>query len=143
MANSEYEFCGKHLIASYMSCNLERLSDHRGLDKAMREAIEASGATILEASTQVFPGAGLTSVYLLSESHASIHTYPEHSACFIDIFTCGFTCDPHKFDSVLSDYLQAGKVSRRILIRGESNTVDFEEDSTVDVSHVEPASVGA
>ncbi len=30
-------------------------------------------------------------LYLLSESHFSIHTWPEHGACAIDFYHCGET----------------------------------------------------
>jgi S-adenosylmethionine decarboxylase len=40
-----------------------------------------------EAGHQFSPH-GYTQVYLLSESHFSIHTYPETASCHIDIFCC-------------------------------------------------------
>jgi len=40
-------------------------------------------------SLSLFPGGGLTAVFLLSESHLSIHTWPEHSFVALDIYTCG------------------------------------------------------
>ena len=140
-STSEYEFCGKHLIASYLDCDSDRVLDEDSLDEAMKMAIQASGATILKASTHVFPGAGLTSVYVLAESHASIHTYPEHSSCFADIFTCGTTCDPIKFDQVLVEYFKPKKISRKLLWRGEHNSVDFKEEEVRFELKEEPAPV--
>ncbi len=60
---------------------------------------------------------GMTSVLLLSESHASIHTYPEHEACFVDLFTCGHSCSAEKFDEVMCDYLRPAQVQRRLMLR--------------------------
>jgi S-adenosylmethionine decarboxylase proenzyme len=51
-------------------------------------ALTRAGATILQALTHVFPGAGLTSVLILSESHAALHTWPETGTVHIDIFSC-------------------------------------------------------
>ena len=31
---------------------------------------------------------GYTYAFVLSESHFTIHTYPEHKSCYIDIFCC-------------------------------------------------------
>ena len=119
--SAEYEFGGRHLIASYIDCEPQSLSDTRELDKAMRTAIEASGATILKDSRHTFEGGGVTNVYLLSESHASIHTYPEHNSCFVDIFTCGYECDPTKFDAVLLEYFKPKATSKRLTNRGVMN----------------------
>ncbi len=127
-ASTQFEFCGKHLIASYSGCRLERLEDKGGVDSVMRLAVEASGATVVDAALHVFPGAGMTCVYVLAESHASIHTYPEHSSCFVDIFTCGYECDPLKFDAVLTQYFQPERVSRQLILRGGESSSSFAEN---------------
>lgn len=122
-ANEEYAFCGKHFIASYSGCNQEALNDYRRLEEVMLEAARASGATILNSSKHVFSPNGLTMVILISESHASIHTYPEFQSCFVDLFTCGDRCSSDRFDQVLRDYLTPEKVSTHSLIRHD----DIEE----------------
>jgi S-adenosylmethionine decarboxylase proenzyme len=35
-----------------------------------------------------FDPVGYTFAFILSESHFTIHTYPEHHSCYIDIFCC-------------------------------------------------------
>ena len=51
-------------------------------------ALGRAGATIVQALSHVFPGAGLTCVLILSESHAALHTWPESGTVHIDIFSC-------------------------------------------------------
>ncbi len=85
----------------------------------MHAAVKASGATLLNSVEHIFPPDGMTAVVLLSESHASIHTYPEHRSCFVDIFTCGTTCKVEAFDAVLRSFLRPRKHSRRIIGRHE------------------------
>lgn len=47
-------------------------------------------ASILGESKHKFPRpGGYTYMALLSTSHFSIHTWPEHSSAAIDLFTCG------------------------------------------------------
>jgi len=41
-----------------------------------------------------FPPCGYSYAYVLSESHFTIHTYPEHQSCYIDIFCCNPTFSP-------------------------------------------------
>jgi S-adenosylmethionine decarboxylase len=55
---------------------------------AFVEALERAGATVVQACSTVFPGAGLTCVLILSESHAVLHTWPETGTVNIDIFSC-------------------------------------------------------
>lgn len=118
--SEEHAFKGKHFIASYLACDLRAISDLDALIKAMDEAVRASGATILNQTPYVFPPNGLTIVYLLSESHASLHTYPECGACFVDLFTCGNRCSAEKFDQILRLYLQPKVVNARFFLRNET-----------------------
>lgn len=102
-----FEFKGAHFMASYYGCNQERLNDREGLLEILTEAIKSSGATLLKFVDYQFEPQGLTIVALLSESHASIHTYPEHGACFVDLFTCGMNCHYEEFNRLLETRLEA------------------------------------
>ena len=55
---------------------------------AFVSALEGAGATVVEALSHNFPGAGLTCVLILAESHAILHTWPESGIVHIDIFSC-------------------------------------------------------
>jgi S-adenosylmethionine decarboxylase len=112
-----HEFRGHHLIVSYKGCNTMALSDIGKLKEVFEDAVKASGATVLSSAAHVFAPDGLTMVILLSESHASIHTYPEYNACFIDLFTCGEKCDPTQFELILACYLRPQEVNRSLMLR--------------------------
>lgn len=55
---------------------------------AFVNALTDAGATVVHAHSHCFPGAGLTSVLILAESHAILHTWPETGTVNIDIFSC-------------------------------------------------------
>lgn len=114
---NDYQFLGRHMIAQYYDCNPEALRNVKKLAQVMNQAAKASGAHILKECEYVFPPDGLTMVLLLSESHASIHTYPEHRACFVDLFTCGTNCSAEKFDQVIREYLKPKEVDCKIIER--------------------------
>ena len=120
----EYQFHGRHFIANYTECDKEALSDVKELAKAFVDAVQECGATLLDSSYYVFEPNGMTMMVLLSESHASIHTYPEHNACFVDLFTCGTSCSAEKFDQALRSYLKPAEVVERMLIRNEQVACD-------------------
>jgi S-adenosylmethionine decarboxylase len=116
-ADGGYTFVGRHFVGSYLGCDMAALTNQQGLLAAMRAAVRASGATLLRTCEHAFPGGAITVVMLLSESHASIHTYPEYAGCFVDLFTCGLTCRAENFDAVLRAYLQPKEVEGRMLQR--------------------------
>lgn len=51
-------------------------------------ALRGAGATIVQELSHAYPGAGLTCVLVLRESHAVLHTWPETGTVNIDIFSC-------------------------------------------------------
>ena len=115
--SEEHGFIGFHLLANYTGCNAQALTNLDGLRKALASAARASGATVLTTSEHVFDTGGFSQVLLLSESHASIHTYPEVCSCFLDLFTCGTSCRPEKFEEIMRDYLQPAGVARQVVVR--------------------------
>jgi S-adenosylmethionine decarboxylase len=58
------------------------------LAQAFAAALQRAGGTIVERVSHHFPGAGLTCVLVLSESHAVLHTWPELGTVNVDIFSC-------------------------------------------------------
>ncbi|MCK4934685.1 MAG: adenosylmethionine decarboxylase [Simkaniaceae bacterium] len=114
----DHLFIGKHYLASYYDCDHEALINTEALKKCMLDAAASSGASILDTVDFTFSGDGITMVLLLEESHASIHTYPEYDACFVDLFTCGDKCSSYAFEETLMKYLIPKDAERQILSRG-------------------------
>ncbi len=50
--------------------------------------VEDAGATVVRGVSHYFPVVGLTSVLILTESHAVLHTWPESGTVHLDIFSC-------------------------------------------------------
>lgn len=113
----EYQFSGVHYMGSYMECDHDALCDLIALQEAMELAVKECGATLLTTSEYTFSPDAMTMVLLLSESHASIHTYPEYDACYVDLFTCGNRCDYKKFENALRNYLNPAHLETRIIKR--------------------------
>lgn len=118
-SSEEHAFRGKHFMASYLDCDPEAILALDALRYVMTAAVEASNANILAINSHEFIGGGITIVYLLSESHASIHTYPEENSCFVDLFTCGDDCSYTPFDEILRWYLRPKKAPTLLLLRDE------------------------
>lgn len=84
---------GRHLLLDGYGSDPERLNDRKLVEQALRSAIEAGGVTILKLSSHSFEPQGVTGYALLTESHISIHTWPEHRYFTADLFFCGGDID--------------------------------------------------
>jgi len=86
-------FAGTHLLLDLWGAS--GLDDPETIERALRDAAVAAGATILHGHFHHFsPNSGVSGVLVLAESHISIHTWPERDFAAIDIFMCG-ACDPY------------------------------------------------
>ena len=109
-------YAGLHLLVDLWDA--ERLNDCAGIEAVLREVAHAARATVLHGHFHVFtPHGGVTGVLLLSESHISIHTWPERNFAAIDMFMCA-GCDPRDGLPVLERYFQPGKMLVQDVRRG-------------------------
>lgn len=84
----------------------------------MVEAAEACGATVLSVQSKQFEPQGATVLVLLSESHLSIHTYPEKGFAALDCYTCGETVDPQLAIDYMLSVLKPTTAHAKKLVRG-------------------------
>jgi S-adenosylmethionine decarboxylase len=84
-----FDTVGAHVLADFWGCQFEKLDDPELLMESMRQAARKANMTILAEEAHKFEPQGFTGLLLLSESHISIHTYPEKGYAAIDVFTCG------------------------------------------------------
>lgn len=66
------------------------LLQHDDWKDFIRTAIARHGLTEVGASFHDFPGGGFTGVICLTESHISIHTWPEYGLFTYDVFLSNF-----------------------------------------------------
>jgi S-adenosylmethionine decarboxylase len=92
-------YAGTHLILDLWGA---RHLDRRDIiETAMRDAVQAAGATLLHIHLHRFtPGGGISGVAVLAESHISVHTWPERGFAAFDLFMCG-AADPSRCIPVL------------------------------------------
>ena len=117
-ANSSPPYDGRHVLADFHGC-AARLDDAGLVERALRDAVAAAGATILDLNLHHFgEGQGVTGVALLAESHLSIHTWPEHDYAALDLFLCGSRHDIDAALDVLADAFEPADISKRTIARG-------------------------
>lgn len=73
--------------------------------------LEECGATVVSGLSHHFPVVGLTSVLILTESHAVLHTWPESGTVHLDIFSCSPRLKSRAAIAALGAALGAERVS--------------------------------
>ncbi|GEN32774.1 MULTISPECIES: adenosylmethionine decarboxylase [Aneurinibacillus] len=114
----EYSTFGRHVAIDVWGVDFGLLNNADFLKNHMVEAAEACGATVLSVQAKQFEPQGATVLVMLSESHISIHTYPERGFAALDCYTCGETVDPQIAIDYMVSVLQPEKYYAKKLIRG-------------------------
>lgn len=115
---------GRHCIYELYKGNSDKLNDEAFVKEALIQAAHESGATLLNITSHKFEPQGVTALALLSESHISIHTWPELGYAAVDAFTCGSHTDPEKACNNLKQSFDSTKGFLRILKRLAAPTFD-------------------
>jgi S-adenosylmethionine decarboxylase len=109
-------FAGSHVLVDFWGAI--NLDNQELIEKALREAVETCGATLLHIHLHRFTeGGGISGVAVLAESHISVHTWPERGFAAFDIFMCG-QCDPENSLPVLRQYFHPAEVKTEHHRRG-------------------------
>jgi S-adenosylmethionine decarboxylase len=108
---------GAHLIVDLYDA--ERLDDIDHIEKALRDCVDAAGATLLHIHLHHFePNGGVSGVAVLAESHISIHTWPENGYAALDVFMCG-KANPDACVPVLRDAFGPKNIAVSEILRGQ------------------------
>lgn len=108
---------GRHVIVELWGC--QNIDSLQAVEEAIREAVAATNATLRD--LQVFPWEpynGVSGIAILSESHLSIHTWPELGYAAVDVFTCGEHTDPEAAIPVLRERFQPKRMEVLQVSRG-------------------------
>lgn len=115
----EFSTFGRHVAMDAWGVDFQKLNDVEYLTEHLQKAAKACGATVLSVQKQQFDPQGATVLVMLSESHLSIHTYPEKGFAALDCYTCGHTVDPVIAIEYMLEVLQPSKAYSKVLRRGD------------------------
>jgi S-adenosylmethionine decarboxylase len=108
---------GAHLIIDLYGA--KKLDDMDLIDGALRECVEAAGATLLHIHLHRFePNGGISGVAVLAESHISIHSWPENGYAALDVFMCG-NASPDACVPVLRKAFKPKRIAVSEILRGQ------------------------
>lgn len=89
------------------------------IDNICSSIIEKMGLSVLSTSKHNFTPYGITQLYLLSESHLSIHTWPEHNAFAMDVHSCNNITDndADTIITILKEHLPIQNINFKLIER--------------------------
>ena len=92
-------FAGLHLLIDLWEA--ERLDDLELMRAVFVDCVAASGATLRSLDLfQFADGGGIAGIAMLTQSHISVHSWPEHGYGAFDVFVCG-NAQPYAIIAVL------------------------------------------
>ena len=77
-----------HILADFKDCDIGCLKSSEIGEEIVKQAICDSGLCAIDIKSHQFMPEGYTVAALLTESHITLHSWPEYKSVQIDIFTC-------------------------------------------------------
>ena len=115
-----YKFEWKHFILDFREAteNVEVLSSKEKLEQLIKDIARQINATLLTIHSHDFgEWTWVSIIWIVEESHISIHTYPEYKWAMIDIFTCWDKADPFKAREFLLNYFRPLIIEKLLSLR--------------------------
>jgi S-adenosylmethionine decarboxylase len=109
---------GKHYLVELYGCDPELISYRDKVEAVLLEAARIAKAHIVKYDFHNFSPTGVSGMIIISESHFSIHTWPEHSYAAVDIFTCSETVNERAAIDYMSRSFKAKRIEVCELRRG-------------------------
>lgn len=94
--NEIHESIGHHYIVEASGCDPKIISSVDRVQQILVKAAEIAKTQVWAISVNRFPPNGVSGVIVISESHISIHTWPEYGYAALDFYTCGNASDPEE-----------------------------------------------
>lgn len=109
---------GKHLLMTIRQIpDVSMLSTVERIKPLLDTIVQECNLHVVAESGHQFTPFGATYVYVLEESHMSIHTYPEKNTAYMDIFCCNLNFDTEKAVSVVRQLFDTSTVDYHVHVR--------------------------
>lgn len=108
---------GIHIIAEIRGVNAGKISKVEDIRPILDKSIARFGLNVISSTFHQFQPHGVSGVYLLAESHLSVHTWPEYGYVALDIFTCGSDDSALNVFEAIIEELKPESVEKQIIRR--------------------------
>lgn len=124
-------YLGKHLIIDIYGVSFDIANNLQFLKEIIQEVIQESNINKIQEYYYSFTPQGCSGIVLISESHISFHTYPEHNIVMFDIFTCGSDSFPEKGLDILVKRIPHSKIEVIENTRGRFDIIPLSEPNSI------------
>ncbi|KAA3599307.1 MAG: adenosylmethionine decarboxylase [Calditrichaeota bacterium] len=104
-------YVGKHWLVDLITLDKFLLEKVDLVQEKILEVAKKSSLNILKTAFHQFEPEGVTGILLLTESHLSIHTWPEKNLVTLDLFSCNDDFDFESFLELLKDTFKANEIN--------------------------------
>lgn len=109
---------GLHFLLDVAGAPFATLDDAVLVERVLLDAVKAMGAKVLGIHIHRLSPQGVSGVVVISESHLTIHTWPERGEAAVDLFTCGDASRARDAVRALATALGAGRTRLEERVRG-------------------------
>jgi len=99
---------GKQVLIDVKNVNSDKIKTIEDIKPFMDKVVEVLKLNVVGECSHQFKKDnnphGVTMVYLLSESHLSIHTFVDEGKITIDLFTCDVSLEDRMIKDIVCDY---------------------------------------
>jgi len=108
---------GRHLIVNVnIIISIKCLEKVETIQPLMKKIIDECSLNVVGELHHQFEPKGATLLYLLAESHLSIHTFPEGRYCTIDLYCCNDNVDFDKALDIIYNFFNGDCVITKHII---------------------------
>ena len=119
---------GIEWIVDAFGCRAAALTDRRTITALLDQVVERAELHVVSTAEHVFAGpGGVTAMYLLAESHLTIHTFPESGIATLNLYCCR-PRPVQDWQSLLTNALGAERITVREVLRGRAGATRDEAD---------------
>jgi S-adenosylmethionine decarboxylase proenzyme len=110
---------GRHYLIDVFKADREKLLFVNDTQELLEQIVKTHRLTPLNSGYKQFQPFGASGFILLSESHISAHTWPEHNTVALDIFSCEQIIDDQLLVKFLKEFYKTDIVDLKVIARGE------------------------
>jgi len=112
-------FLGRHVIAELHGCDAHLLDDAEFIKNILLKSARDTKVTVVDYVVRKFEPQGVSVVVIISESHITIHTWPELKYAALDFYTCGKE-DP---ENAVREIARALKTKNLIMVKANRGSI--------------------
>jgi S-adenosylmethionine decarboxylase proenzyme len=105
---------GISLLLDLYDCQSLALSNDAVLEELVVSALQFGGFEAVDHLSHKFPNQGTTHIFILQQSHATLHTWPESNFVSVDVYSCGAPAAVRPALEIIRGYLTQKLIARTV-----------------------------